>query len=135
MSFSSIKKEKPSSSGYSSSESVSPRGGESSAPAIRHTASPTPPPPPPTVQPQIKRVFIQTEPSGSEIWVNRKFVAQSPSIVNISVSNSSTLTIRKEGYIPRTFQIKSSLPSRVNIKLRADPANNHYPNQNVRVID
>ena len=123
--FSNIKKEKP-----SSPESASRREEALSVPAMRHTASPESPP----VQPQVKKVFIQTEPSGSQIWINRRFVAQSPSIVNIPVSNSSTLTIRKEGYIPRTFQIRSSLPPRVNIKLRKD-STNPYPDQDVRVID
>ncbi|MCY4513010.1 MAG: PEGA domain-containing protein, partial [Bdellovibrionales bacterium] len=95
--------------------------------ALRDTATSS-------VSPEIKKVFIQTEPSGSQIWINRKFVAQSPSMVAISITDSSTLTIRKEGYIPRTFQVKSSLPPRVNIKLRKDNIR-QSPEQNIRVID
>ena len=128
--FSSIKKEKSSSPDYSSPEPTSQGKGTLSVPAMRHTASPAPPP----VQLQVKRVFIQTEPSGSQIWINRKFIAQSPSIVNVPISDSSTLTIRKEGYVPRTFQIRSALPPRVNIKLRKDSIN-PFSDQNVRVID
>ena len=128
--FSSIKKEKPSSPSYSSPESTFQKKEVSSGPAMRHTASPESPP----TQPQVKKVFIQTEPAGSQIWINRKFIAQSPSMVNVPISNSSTLTIQKEGYIPRTFQIRSSLPPRVNIKLRKD-STHPYPDQNVRVID
>ena len=125
--FSNIKKEKPSSPNYSAPESTTWKEQAPSVHAMRHTATSSEPS-------QMKKVFIQTDPSGSQIWINRKFVAQSPSLVSVPISDSSTLTIQKEGYISRTFQVKKSLPPRVNIKLRKDTAQ-EFSDQNIRVID
>ena len=125
--FSNIKKQKPSSPNYSAPESTTWKEQAPSVHAMRHTATSSEPS-------QVKKVFIQTDPSGSQIWINRKFVAQSPSLVSVPISDSSTLTIQKEGYISRTFQVKKSLPPRVNIKLRKDTAQ-ELPDQNIRVID
>ena len=124
--FSIMKKEESSQSDYSSSASNARKEATSSVSTLRNTAT--------TSVLRKKKIFIQTEPSGSQIWVNRKFVAQSPSIVTVPITNSSTLTIRKEGYIPRTFQIKRALPPRVNIKLQKD-TNDQSPEQNFRVIN
>ena len=125
--FSNIKKEKPTSPGYSNPASTTWKEQAPSVHAMRHTATSSGPL-------QVKKVFIQTDPSGSQIWINRKFVAQSPSLVSVPISDSSTLTIQKEGYVSRTFQVKRSLPPRVNIKLRKDAAQK-LPDQNIRVID
>ena len=102
----------------------------SSAQTVRDTASPVPAP----VAPQTKKIFIQTDPSGSQIWVNNKFIAQSPSAVSIPVSFASTITIDKEGYIPRTFQVRGPLPPKVNIKLRKD-TRRQPSRKNIRFID
>lgn len=125
--FSSIKEEKPSSLNYPDSAPTTWKEQTPSVHAMRHTATSSEPL-------QVKKVFIQTDPSGSQIWINSKFVSQSPSLVSVPISASSTLTIQKEGYVSRTFQVKKSLPSRVNIKLRKDTAQ-ELPDQNIRVID
>ena len=128
--FSSVKKENPSHEKHSSIADTMPRERVSSVPPVRGTASPETAP----VAPQVKKIFIRTNPSGSQIWVNNEFIAQSPSVVSIPLSDSPTITIHKEGYISRTFQVRSPVPSRVNIALRKDTGRK-VPAKNIRVIE
>ena len=99
----------------------------------RETASPAPPAP---SAPTIKKVGIYTHPSGSQIWINSKFVAQSPSLVNVPLTNTSIITVRKEGYVSRSFRIDTSrpFPSRLDITLRKN-MERKPARQNIRIID
>lgn len=129
--FSSVKKKDPShNTKHFSTPDTMPSERVSSIRTVRDTASPEAAP----VAPQVKKIFIQTNPSGSQIWVNNEFIAQSPSIVSISMTDSPTITIHKEGYISRTFQVRNPIPPRVNIGLRKD-TRRKAPAKNIRVIE
>ena len=80
---------------------------------------------------QGENMFIQTEPSGAEIYINGRPVSHSPSVVFVPLS--STITIQKNHYFPRSFKTKSPLPNRIRIKLNKKPEDR--PRGRVRVIE
>lgn len=63
-----------------------------------------------------KRVFIQTSPSGADIYLNKKIIGSTPFVVNIPVGQPIQLDIRKNNY--RGVRIQKNSAAELNNHLK-----------------
>ena len=69
----------------------------------------------------LKRIYITTHPSGTEIYINDKFYGHSPEVVPFPNQNNITLTLKKQGYHSKSFQSTTGaakLPKKIEIQLK-----------------
>ncbi len=52
----------------------------------------------------VKKVWIQTKPSGATIYMNKKAIANTPTLLDIHLNKFTGLTIYKQGYFPYPIQ-------------------------------
>ena len=69
----------------------------------------------------FEKIHISTHPSGAELYLNKKPSGQSPAIVNFPKEGYVVLTIKKRGYISKSFQSNhgsKNIPKKLNIELK-----------------
>ena len=70
-----------------------------------------------------RRIFITSKPSGAAIFVNNQFSSKyTPSLVELTLSKSSSITLKKEGYLSKNFRLdpKKQTNNSVSINLTVD---------------
>ena len=70
-----------------------------------------------------RRIFITSKPSGAAIFINNQFSSKyTPSLVELTLIKSSSITLKKEGYLSKSFRLdpKKQTNNSVSIDLTVD---------------
>ena len=81
----------------------------------------------------IKAVFINSSPSGAAIFLNDSFSSRwTPSVLKLSDKGNFTITLKKQGYVPKSIQFRGQ--SNLDVRLQAVSGKKTYPKR-IQIIE
>ncbi|MBK7584906.1 MAG: serine/threonine protein kinase [Myxococcales bacterium] len=95
------------------------------------SVEPAPPPPPsaiptPPAKPTKKQVVLAIEPIDAEVFLGKESLGESPVVMSLDPDEKREVTIKRDGFRPRTISVDTSEP-KLSVKLVRIPGARYIP--------